>query len=297
MPRESIDDLEALVAVAREGSFTRAAAKLGVSQSALSQTVRALEAQVGLRLLTRTTRSVAPTEAGQRLIEAAAPRLEAIRSELAALHGMRDKPAGTFRITTDEYAAKAILWPVLERFLPHHPDIGVELVVDYGLTDIVAERFDVGVRLGDLVDKDMITVPISPDQRMLVVGSPSYLADHPRPETPQELVVHRCVNLRLPTRGGLYVWEFEKDGRGLTVRVEGQLVFNSLHLMTEAALAGFGLAYLPAGEVWPHVETGQLVAVLEDWSPSYPGYRLYYPSRRQPSAAFTLLVEALRYKG
>jgi DNA-binding transcriptional LysR family regulator len=296
MQQESIDDLEALIAVAREGSFTRAAAKLGVSQSALSQTIRGLETQVGLRLLTRTTRSVAPTDAGQRLIDTTAPRLEAIREELAALHGLRDKPAGSFRITTSEHAAQSVLWPALRRFLPRHPDIKVELATENSLTNIVSEQFDAGVRLDDLVDKDMIAVPISPDQRMLVVGSPTYFEGHDKPASPQDLVDQRCINLRLPTRGGLYAWEFEKDGRALTVRVDGQLVLNSQTLMLEAALAGFGLAYLPADVVQPGCDAGDLVAVLEDWSPSYPGYRLYFPSRRQQTPAFALLIEALRYR-
>lgn len=296
MTGQSLDDVECLLAVAREGSFTRAAAKLGVSQSALSQTVRNLEAALGLRLLTRTTRSVAPTEAGARLLQSVAPRLEEIRAELAGLEELRDRPAGTIRISADEHASETVLWPALAAFLPHYPDIKVEIVVDLGLTDIVAERIDAGVRLGDIVAKDMIAVPISADQRLIAVGAPSYLAGRPRPRVPEDLTAHRCINLRLPTRGGLYVWEFEKAGREVRVRVEGQLIFNSVSLMLTAALAGFGLAYLPQDGVRPHIAAGRLIPVLEDWSPAYPGYRLYYPNRRQPSAAFALLVEALRYR-
>lgn len=294
MPRESLDDLEVLLLVAREGSFTRAAAKLGISQSALSQTVRALEERLGVRLLSRTTRSVTPTQAGERLLASVSPRLEDIRQEIEALRALRDKPTGMIRINADEHAAQAVLWPVLETFLPHYPDIQVEIAVDYGLTDIVAQRYDAGVRLGDIVAKDMITVPIGPDQRMMVVGSPAYLAAHPAPRKPQDLIAHRCINLRLPTRSGLYAWEFEKDRREVNVRVEGQLVFNTMGMMQRAALAGFGLAYLPIDEVRSAIKDGRLMTVLDDWCPSYPGYRLYYPSRRQHSAAFLLLIQALR---
>jgi DNA-binding transcriptional LysR family regulator len=297
MVRESIDDLEILLAVAREGSFTRAAAKLGISQSALSQTVRALEAHLGVRLLTRTTRSVVPTAAGERLLHTVGPRLDEIRAELSALNALRDRPAGTFRITADEHASLTVLWPALERFLPNYPEINVEVNVDNGLTDIVAERYDAGIRLGEVIAKDMIAVPISPDQRMIVVGAPSYFHGRSRPETPQDLVSHRCINLRLPTRGGLYAWEFEKKGQAMKVRVDGQLVFNNLALMRRAALAGFGLAYLAADDVSRFIEEGQLEVVLDDWCPAYPGYRLYYPSRRQLAPAFTLLIDALRYRG
>jgi DNA-binding transcriptional LysR family regulator len=294
--RESIDDLEALLAVARDGSFTRAAAKLGVSQSALSQTVRGLETRLGVRLLTRTTRSVVPTEAGERLLKTVGPRLDEIRTELSALNALRDKPAGTFRITADEHASLAVLWPALERFLPNYPDINVEVNVDNGLRDIVAERYDAGVRLGEVVAKDMIAVSISPDQRMLVVGAPSYFRGRVKPKTPQDLVNHRCINLRLPTQGGSYAWEFEKNKQEVRVRVDGQLVFNNLTLMRQAALAGFGLAYLAADDVSTIIREGRLEIVLDDWCPSYPGYRLYYPSRRQLAPAFVLLVEALRYR-
>jgi DNA-binding transcriptional LysR family regulator len=297
MRRENLNDLIALLAVARERSFTRAAAQLGVSQSALSHTVRELEARLGVRLLTRTTRSVAPTEAGERLLRTIGPRFEEIEAELAALTELREKPAGTIRITTHEHAANAVLWPALAKLLPDYPDIRVEIVIDYGLTDIVAERYDAGIRSGEQVAKDMIAVRIGPDLRMAVVGAPSYFAKRPRPRTPQDLTAHSCINLRLPTYGGLYAWEFEKDGRELRARVEGQLVFNSSALMLEAALGGFGLAYLPEDQVGAQLAEGRLVRVLTDWCPRYSGYHLYYPSRRQPTPAFALLVEALRYRG
>ncbi|MDE2200425.1 MAG: LysR family transcriptional regulator [Rhodospirillales bacterium] len=294
MNRETVSDLIAFLAVARERSFTRAAARLGVSQSALSQTIRTLEARLGLRLLTRTTRSVAPTEAGERLLHIAAPRFEEIDAELAALGELRDRPAGTIRLTADEYAAGTVLWPALERFLPGYPDIKVEITVDYGLTDIVAARYDAGVRLGDVVARDMIALPIGPDQRMSVVGAPGYFAAHAPPRTPQNLTLHSCINLRLPTLGGLYAWEFEKAGREVRVRVEGRLVFNSIALILRAALAGFGLAYLPEDEVAPHLADGRLVRVLADWCPPFSGYHLYYPSRRQHAPAFAALLDALR---
>lgn len=296
MPRADLNDLQAFLAVARERSFTRAAAQLGVSQSALSQTLRGLEARLGLRLLTRTTRSVAPTEAGERLLRAVGPRLEEIDAELASLSELRDKPAGTVRVTADEHAADAVLWPALERLLPDHPDIKVEVVIDYGLTDIVAERYDAGVRLGGIVAKDMVAVPIGPDMRMAVVGAPSYFAGRTRPEAPQDLTAHACINLRLPTHGGLYAWEFEKGGRELRVRVEGRLVFNSVAPILKAALAGFGLAYLPEEQAQAHLAAGRLVRVLADWCEPFPGYHLYYPSRRQPTPAFAVLVDALRYR-
>jgi DNA-binding transcriptional LysR family regulator len=297
MNRPSIDDIEVLLTVATEGSFTRAAAKIGVSQSALSQTVRNLEARMGVRLLTRTTRSVSPTEAGIRLLNNVGPKIDAIRDELTALDALRDKPTGTIRLTADEQAAEAVLWPALSRFLPDYPDIKVELLVDNGLIDIVAERFDAGVRLGEIVAQDMISVPISGDQRMLVVGSPTYLSTHGAPATPDELLGHRCINLRLPTHGGLYVWEFERDGQELNIRVENALVFNNLRIMMQAALAGFGLAYLPEERVRGEIDTGRLEVVLKQWSPAYPGYRLYYPSRRHHSPAFALLLKSLRATG
>lgn len=294
MARDSIDDLEALLAVAREGSFTRAAVRLGVSQSALSQTVRAFETRIGLRLLTRTTRSVAPTEAGQRLLDSVGPQLESIREALAGLSDLRDTPTGTVRITADEHCAEAVLWPALAPTLNRYPEIRLEIFVDNGFTDIVAERYDAGIRLGDVIDKDMVSVPISGDQRMIVVASPAYLETSSNLETPQDLVAHRCINFRLPTRGGLYAWEFEKDGQELKVRVDGQLVFNRLALVVEAARAGYGLACLPDAVARPDIEAGRLRIVLGDWSPAYPGYRLYYPSRRQPSAAFSVVLDALR---
>lgn len=296
MQRGSLDDLLALVAVARERSFTRAAAKLGVSQSALSHTIRELEARLGVRLLTRTTRSVAPTEAGERLLQTVAPRLEEIDAELSALSEYRDRPAGTIRITAVDYVADHVLWPKLEKFLRKYPDIKVEIMIDYGLTDIVAERFDAGVRSGEQVAKGMIAVRIGPDVRMAVVGSPAYLEGRTEPKTPQQLVEHACINLRLPTHGGLYAWEFEKAGRELRVRVDGQLTFNGVNQMLNAALAGFGLAYVPEGLARPYLKTGQLKRVLGDWCPPFTGYHLYYPSRRQSSAAFGLLVEALRHR-
>ncbi|MBR1194097.1 LysR family transcriptional regulator [Bradyrhizobium sp. AUGA SZCCT0160] len=290
-------DLMAFLTVARERSFTRAAAQLGVSQSALSHTIRGLEERLGLRLLTRTTRSVAPTEAGERLIRTVGPKFEQIDSELSALTELREKPAGTIRITAGEHAAQAILWPALTTLLPNYPDIKVELIIDYGLTDIVAERYDAGVRLGEQVAKDMIAVRIGPDFCMAVVGAPAYFERKPVPKKPQDLTAHDCINIRLPTYGGIYAWEFEKRGRELRVRVDGPLVFNNIALRMNAVMAGHGLAYLPEDQVKPHLADGRLVRVLDDWCAPFPGYHLYYPSRRQQSPAFTVLVEALRYRG
>jgi DNA-binding transcriptional LysR family regulator len=297
MARESISDLLAFLAVAKERSFTRAAAKLGVSPSALSHTMRGLEERLGLRLLSRTTRSVAPTEAGERLLRTVGPRFEEIDAELAALSELRQKPAGTIRITAGEHPAHAVLWPALAKLLPDYPDIKVEVIIDYGLTDIVAERYDAGIRLGEQVAKDMIAVRIGPDFCMAVVGAPSYFARRPIPKRPQDLTAHDCINIRLPTYGGIYAWEFEKRGRELKVRVEGQLVFNNIALRLDAALAGLGLTYLPEDQVETHLADGRLVRVLEDWCPPFSGYHLYYPSRRQPTPAFALLVDALRYRG
>jgi len=297
MAQKDFNDLLAFVAVARERSFTRAAAQLGVSQSALSHTIRGLEARLGLRLLTRTTRSVSPTEAGERLLLTVGPRFEEIEAELAALSELRDKPAGTIRITTAEHAANTVLWPKLAKVLPDYPDIQVEVTIDYGLTDIVAQRFDAGVRLGDQVEKDMIAVRIGPDLRMAVVGSPTYFKGRLLPDTPHQLAAHNCINLRLPTYGGLLVWDFEKDGHALNVRVEGQWVFNSSAQILRAALAGFGLAFLPEDMVLEHISEEHLIRVLEDWCQSFQGYHLYYPSRRQSSPAFALVVDALRYVG
>src|SRR5437899_1373758 len=296
MQRGNLDDLLAFMAVAREGSFTKAAAKLGVSQSALSYTIKELEARLKLRLLTRTTRSVSPTAAGERLLHNVGPRLEEIEAELAALGELREKPSGTIRITATEYATNAVLLPKLAKLLRAYPDIKVEIICDYGLTDIVIQRFDAGVRDGEQVAKDMIAVRIGPDARMAVVGAPAYFRNRQEPKRPQDLVEHNCINLRLPTHGGLYAWEFEKGSRELKVRVDGQLTFNTTTQMLHAALAGLGLTYLPEGLVQPHINKRRLKRVLADWCPPYPGYHLYYPSRRQPSAAFALLVEALRYR-
>ncbi|WP_441770523.1 LysR family transcriptional regulator [Labrys sp. KB_33_2] len=294
--RENLNDLVAFLAVARARSFTRAAAQLGVSQSALSHAMRGLEERLGLRLLVRTTRNVAPTEAGERLLSNLGPRFEEIEAELAALSAFRDKPAGTIRLTAGEHAAETVLWPAVERLLPAYPDVHIEIIVDYGLTDIVAERYDAGVRLGEQVAKDMIAVRIGPDMRMAVVGSPAYFARRPKPVTPQDLTAHRCINMRLPTYGGLFAWEFEKEGRELKVRVEGPLVFNNLALRLKGALGGLGLAYVPEDAVQDLIAQGSLVRVLDDWCASFAGYHLYYPSRRQASPAFAVLVEALRYR-
>ena len=296
MLRENADDLLAFLAVAREGSFTRAAAKLGVSQSALSHAIRGLEERLGLRVLTRTTRSVSPTAAGERLIERIGPRFEEIEDELAALSALRDQPAGTIRITAGEHAAATILSPVLQRLLPTYPKISVAVAVDNEFKDIVAERYDAGIRLGEQVERDMVAVCIGPDQRMAVVAAPSYFAANPQPVRPQDLTQHNCINFRLPTRGGLYAWEFERDGRALKVRVEGQLVFNTLAPTLEASLAGVAIAYVPEDVVAADLAAGRLVRVLEDWCAPFPGYHLYYPSRRQTSPAFTLLAEALRHR-
>jgi DNA-binding transcriptional LysR family regulator len=296
MARENFNDLLAFLAVARERSFTRAAAQLGVSQSALSHTIRGLESRLGLRLLTRTTRSVSPTPAGERLLANVGPRFEEIDEELAALSELRDKPAGTIRITTDEHAARSILRPKLAQLLPEYPDLKVEMIVDYALTDIVAQRYDVGVRLGDQIAKDMIAVRIAPDLRMAVIGSPSYFAKRTRPKTPRDLTGHNCINLRLPTYGGLYAWEFEKAGHELKVRVEGQLVLNAATQMLDAAVDGCGLAYVPEEMARPLIADGSLKSVLKDWCPAFPGYHLYYPSRRQSSRALGVLIDVLRYR-
>lgn len=296
MLRANINDLIAFSMVAKEQSFTRAAAKLGVSQSALSHAIRGLEERLGVRLLTRTTRSVAPTEAGQQLLERVAPRLAEIEDELTAITELKDKPAGTIRITAAEHAANTVLWPKLEKFLPDYPDIKVEVTIDYGLRDIVSDRFDAGIRLGEQVDKDMIAVRIGPDFRMAVVASPSYIADKSAPLTPHDLQQHSCINLRLPTLGGIYAWEFEKAGRPLRVRVDGQLILNSNAQIKKAVLAGFGMALVPEDNVREELKSGELVEFLQDWCPEFPGYYLYYPSRRQHTSAFALLVDALRYK-
>jgi DNA-binding transcriptional LysR family regulator len=297
MQRAHFDDLLAFLAVARERSFTKAAAKLGVSQSALSHTIRELEERLGLRLLTRTTRSVSPTEAGERLLRNVGPRFDEIEAEIADIRELRKKPAGTIRLTATEFAADAILLPKLAKLLPAYPDVKVEITIDYGLTDIVAQRYDAGVRSGEQVAKDMIAVRIGPDMRMAVVGTPSYFKGRPEPKKPQDLVNHNCVTLRLPSHGGLYAWEFEKGGRELRVRVDGQLTCNTTAQMLNAALAGLGLAYVPEGLAQPHLSKGRLNRVLDEWCLPYSGYHLYYPSRRQSSAAFALLVDTLRYRG
>jgi DNA-binding transcriptional LysR family regulator len=296
MQKRDLTDLQAFLAVARERSFTKAAAKLGITQSALSHTVRELEERLGVRLLSRTTRSVAPTQAGERLAGTVGPRLEEIEAELGSLSALRDKPAGTIRITAGEHAAHTVLWPKLSKLLPRYPNIKLELIVDYGLTDIVAERYDAGVRTGEQIAKDMIAVRIGPDMCMAVVGAPSYFAKRPRPKRPQDLTEHTCINLRLPTYGNVYAWEFEKNGREMKVHVEGQLTFNNLALRIQAAIAGCGLAYLPEDQVRAHIAQGRLVRVLADWCPPYAGYHLYYPSRRQATPAFAAVVDALRYR-
>lgn len=296
MQRGNLDDLQAFLTVARERSFTRAAAKLGVSQSALSHAMRGLEARLGIRLLARTTRSVSTTSAGERLLQAIGPRLDEIAAELEAVTELGDKPAGTIRINATEYAADTILLPKLAPLLREYPDIKIEIVIDYGLADIVAQQFDAGVRSGEQVAKDMIAVRIGPDMRMAVVGAPSYFRRRSEPKKPQDLIGHNCITLRLPTHGGLYAWEFEKGGRELRVRVEGQLTFNTTVQMLNAALAGLGLAYVPEGYALPHLAKNRLRRVLDDWCLPYSGYHLYYPSRRQASAAFGLVVDALRYR-
>jgi DNA-binding transcriptional LysR family regulator len=296
MQRGNLDHLLAFVAVARERSFTKAAAKLGVSQSALSHTIRELEERLKVRLLTRTTRSVSPTEPGERLLHNIGPRLDEIEAELNALREFRDKPAGSLRITATEFAIDTVLVPKLTKLLREYPDIKVEMVVDYGLTDIVAQQYDAGVRSGEQVAKDMIAVRIGPDMRMAVVGAPAYFKKNAEPTNPQDLLSHNCINLRLPAHGNLYAWEFQKGKRELRVRVEGQLTFNGTSQLLNAALAGCGLAYVPEGMVEAHLEKGRLRRVLADWCPPYSGYHLFYPSRRQSSAAFKLVVEALHHR-
>ncbi len=296
MRRDDLIDLNALLVVAEERNFTRAAARLGTSQSALSHAIRRLESRLGVRLLARTTRSVAPTEAGERLIGTLGPAFEEIDAGLEALGELRERPAGTVRITAADHAAETVLWPALAPLLRGHPDIKVEICVENGFTDIVAGRFDAGVRLGESIEKDMIAVPIGAEIRMIVVGAPAYLAGREAPRFPQDLSGHQCINLRLPTLGGIYAWEFEKKSRKLKVRVEGQLVFNDTALARAAAVDGFGLAYLFEDDVAGQIERGDLVELLADWTPPFPGYHLYYPSRRQQSPAFALIVDTLRYR-
>jgi DNA-binding transcriptional LysR family regulator len=294
--RVDLNSLSSFFVVAREKSFTRAAAQLGVTQSALSHSMRVLEERMGVRLLARTTRGAAPTEAGERLLSRLAPHYEGIESELAAISELRERPSGTIRITAHDHAASTILWPKLSKLLPQYPDIQLEINIGYGLIDIVAERFDAGVRIGDQIAKDMIAVRISPDFRMAVAAAPRYFEGREKPKTPQDLTSHNCSNLRMATHGGLYAWEFVQDGRELNVQVPGQLIFNTSTQLLNAALEGHALTYAPEDVIQPHVEAGRLVRVLEEWSPTFPGYRLYYPSRRQSLPAFALVVEALKLR-
>jgi len=295
MPRRNLNDLLAFVTVAREGSFTRAAGTLGVTASALSQAIKGLEERLKIRLLTRTTRSVATTSAGERLMNAIGHRFDEIESELDALTALRDKPAGTVRITCGGNVLHSVLLPRLTPMLKDHPDIKLEFDINYGYRDIVADRFDAGVRLGNTIDKDMIAVPIGPPLRMAVVASPDYFAAHPAPQSPNDLIEHRCINQRMPTSGGLYVWDFERRGRRVNVRVDGPLIFNTAPPQLDAALAGLGIALLPEDELTTHIDAGRLVRVMQDWCPKFAGYHLYYPSKRQPSPAFSLVVKALRF--
>lgn len=294
MSKIDLNTLSTFIVIARERSFTRAAAQLGVSQSALSHTIRKLEEGLGIRLLTRTTRGVSPTEAGERMLSKIGPYYEGIEAELTSMTELRDKPAGTVRITTHDHASSTVLWPKLAKMLPDYPDVNVEISINYGLTDIVGERFDAGIRSGDMVAKDMVAVRIAPDMRMTVVGSPSYFKRRPPPQALEDLTAHDCINLRLPTHGGLSSWEFTREDKTLQIQVQGQLVFNTTPQKLTATLEGFGLAYLPEDLIQQHVSDGRLVPVLEEWWPTLPGYHLYYPSRRQPSPAFSLVLQALR---
>ncbi len=295
MIKRNLNDLLSFVTVAREGTFTRAAAQLGVTQSALSQAISGLESRLQIRLLTRTTRSVSPTAAGERLLNAIGNRFDEIEAELDELSALRDKPTGTVRITCGDFIQRTLLLPKLTPLLREYPDIKVEFDINYGLRDIVADRFDAGVRLGDTIDKDMIAVPIGPPLRMAVVAAPDYFAQHAKPKNPRDLVNHNCINMRMQSGGGLWVWDFQRKDKQVNVRVDGQLTFNTSPSIVEAALAGLGVAWLPEEEFSPHIEEGRLIRVLEDWCTPFPGYYLYYPSRRQPSPAFTLVVDALRY--
>jgi DNA-binding transcriptional LysR family regulator len=296
MARDSIGDLLAFVAVARERSFTRAAAKLGVSQSSLSHTIRALESRLGVRLLTRTTRSVAPTEAGERLLDSVGPRLQQIEADVAAVSDLGGRPTGTIRITAIEYAVNTVLWPRLAPILPDYPDVGVEINADYRMTDIVAERYDIGVRWGDQVAKDMVAVRVAPDMKQTIVGAPAYLQARGVPSTPQDLLQHNCITLRLASSGGLYAWELKNDGRETQVRVNGQATFNGAYQMLNGALAGCGLAFLPEDMVRPHLQGGRLLSVMEDWCPVFPGLHAYYVAPRRPSRALDLVIDAIRWR-
>lgn len=296
MARENLNDLSAFVAVAQAHSFTKAAARLGISPSALSHAMRGLEERLGVRLLARTTRSVAPTEAGERLLTVVLPHLQGIESELSALNLLRDIPAGTIRLTASEHAAYTVIYPVLARLAADYPEIKIEVNVDNMLADLVAGRFDAGIRLGEHVERDMVAVRIAPDMRMALVGTPAYFERHPRPEAPQDLTQHECIGIRLPTHGGLLPWEFDKDGRSITVRVEGQLIFNTMSLALRAVLDGLGLGYCLDDMAAEAIADGRLIRVLEDWCEPFPGYHIYYPSRRQLSPALRLLVDALRLR-
>ena len=296
MARENLNDLSAFVAVAQAHSFTKAAAQLGISPSALSHAMRGLEERLGVRLLARTTRSVAPTEAGERLLTVVLPHLQGIESELSALNLLRDIPAGTIRLTASEHAAYTVIYPVLARLAVDYPEIKIEVNVDNMLADLVAGRFDAGIRLGEHVERDMVAVRIAPDMRMAIVGTPAYFERHPRPETPQDLTQHECIGIRLPTHGGLLPWEFDKDGRSITVRVEGQLIFNTMSLALRAVLDGLGLGYCLDDMAAEAIADGRLIRVLEDWCEPFPGYHIYYPSRRQLSPALRLLIDALRFR-
>lgn len=296
MARDNISDILVFLAVARERSFTRAAAKLGMTQSALSHTIRALETRLGVRLLTRTTRSVSPTEAGERLMQNVAPRLEEIEAEIAAVSDLGDKPAGTIRITAIDHVIDQVLWPRLAPVLPQYPDIHLEISSDYRMVDIAAERYDIGVRWGDQVEKDMIAVRLTADVRMMIVGSPAYFAKHPAPATAQDLLQHNCTQLRLASSGGLYAWELRHEGRLMEIRVRGQYTFNSAYQILNAALSGNALAFIPEDLAEPHVRAGHLVSVMEDWCPAFPGLHAYYPSRRNSSRALAVVIDAIRYK-
>lgn len=295
MLKDNFNELQLFLVVARERSFTKAAGKLGVSQSALSHAIKALEERLKIRLLTRTTRSVAPTEAGERIIACLEPRIADLEQELESLLQLNGTASGNIRLSAGEHSARSVVWPKLKPFLREYPEINVELVVDNGFVDIVEGRFDAGIRLGESVDKDMVAVRIGPDMRMAVVGAPSYFAANPVPETPHDLQNHRCINMRLPTAGGLYHWEFEREGKPLRVRVDGQLTFNMQAERIDAALSGFGIACIPEDRVLEYIQSGELIQVLQDWCPSFPGYYLYYPSRKQHPPAFALMIDALRY--
>ena len=296
MAKENLNSLVSFVTVAREKSFTKAAAKLGVSQSALSQTIRSLEERLDLKLLARTSRMVSTTDHGNHLLNTVGPHLDQIESELDAISELKDVPAGNFRITATERVAETVLWPAIEKLTRHYPDIGFEVTIDYGLTDIVLDRYDAGVRLGEDVAKDMIAVPIGPEMRMAVVGSPSYFEKYGRPKKPQDLIKYNCINMRMQSLNGISAWEFERNGRALKVRVDGKLVFNTPFLRIKAALSGLGLCYIPEDHVSEYIEKGKLIRVLESWCPPFPGYHLYYPSRRQNSLAFKLLIDEIRYR-